>query len=99
MLQTEPRRGAAEGRDEPCLACERVVRRDGEIIACVHVDGLGVILLWDDRPSSFHEFGVCGPGQHPAAAGGPGCRAVFFDDLPAAEAEFERRAALLGRAE
>ncbi len=97
MLQTEPlppRRGAAvPRRNEPCTVCSD---KNADIVACVHIDGLGAVRLWDIDTT----YSVCGPGKHPETLNDPGCDAMFYDDLPAAEAEFRRReAALLGRTE
>ena len=108
MLQTEPRRGAAEGRE--CTVCPPWVLR------CAHWDGkvLALALSTEDT----NHIAPCGPmtclkihvntavGYGPCESCGVPDRLhgitdfTCHDDLPAAEAEFRRReATLLGRAE
>ena len=107
MLQTEPRRGAAEGRE--CTACPPWV------VACAHWEGLitwitdcGVAdsQLKNHGCSTCSDFLVYGPIERNIK-----CRCGddhyvclklgdHYPDLPAAEAEFRaREAALLGRDE
>lgn len=105
MLQTEPRRGAAEGRE--CTVCPPWVADEG---FCAHING--VVLALGRDPAVNRRYLVGGPCK--AAEINPefgylcGCDdpATFHSDdfetdsLPATEAEFRRReAALLGRAE
>ena len=97
MLQTELRRGAAEGRDEPCTVCEPSDEW-GLVIACAHLDGSGAVRLWRSQPQAKRPFVVCGPGRHADDTSGE-CRGSAYLSLSDAQVEFHHRAALLGRAE
>lgn len=108
MLQTEPRRGAAEGRECGCPPWA---------LMCRHYDS-SILTLVDNKaaePSTHPSKGIFASVLFTVGHGDGmitcrcGCgHAVYHNlsqpslhyDLPAAEAEFRRReAALLGRAE